>query len=113
MVVDRQRHGLSRAALCRERARRARQYWHSAERGADRGAACLAVAPVSLRGRTGSPPSRPRYHSRTGQYVRALLHRRGSVLVGLPRTALPDLDVVMETRALVPLLMNDAAALQI
>lgn len=48
-----------------------------------------------------------------GRILRALLARRGSTLLNLDASGRRDLAIVRETRALVPLLMHDAAALHI
>jgi hypothetical protein len=59
-------------------------------------------------------PSALRYYSARGRLLRALLARRGAVLMNLAGPeGLRDLDILRETRKRVPLLIGDAAALQI
>lgn len=71
-----------------------------------------------MAGGDGADPSgtRPRlgYFSAPGRLLRALLARRGVALVNLAgRDGRRELDIVRETRRRVPLLIGDAAALQL
>ena len=60
-----------------------------------------------------SIPRRLRYYGARARALRALLARRGSMLVRLDAGGRADLATIHATRALVPLLMHDATALQI
>lgn len=50
-------------------------------------------------------------HSRRGRWARALLARRGQVLLGLDPQGRTDLALIRDTRARTPLLLRDAPAL--
>lgn len=58
-------------------------------------------------------PRHLRYHGARARTLRALFARRGTMLVNLDAAGRADLATIQATRALVPLLMPDAAALQI
>jgi O-methyltransferase len=58
-------------------------------------------------------PRHLRYYGARARALRALFARRGTMLVNLDAGGRADLTTIQATRALVPLLMHDAAALQI
>ena len=65
--------------------------------------------------RDSDPQSVPdlRLHSHRGRLARSLLARRGQVLLTLDALGRSDLELIRQTRALTPLLLDDAPALQI
>ena len=62
------------------------------------------------------PPKRApdlRLHTPRGRLVRSLLASRGQVLINVDRQGRDDLELIRETRAAAPLLMDDVSALHL